>query len=711
MTLMFDIGLNTPLAFADAGELVADCMSEFRFPAKVSISAAAREHRVLSNPGAYSGKWGEGPFFVDHLDRVMDCLGKGSPYREVVTMGPSQVGKSEIGNNWQLHNVIYDPVDLLFVMPDRTSMDQYSQTQFNKMIDNCEKLQEKLLSNTLNLKRFRGADHYLLWPTGTTFRAKPFALGRLDDFDEIPTDISNQGDALALLYGRMGSFDAFGGTMVYVNSTPKLGTNAGIEALVAVGTDERLWVDCLMCGKPFALYVDRLQFEADGTPLDAAASAAVVCPHSDCGGVHVPREKRALLETYRWVGKGETACARADEAPGKVGVLTANARASFRLGGLFGFRPWSKIAELLRQAEIKFEVEQDDSGLKAFDQTIEGRNYIQRRRGELPIALTELEARALASPYVLGEVPPGVQVLVLAIDQQGNRFEAAVWGWGEGFQAWMVDRFAIDSIEVEGERPRRLRPFTRPEDFAAIHKYAMQKTYPLAGAPHLQMRIFNTVLDTGGGGRKDDRATDHAFIWWHAMVKGDPGAGRPPLPPTAITLFKGGNNWKAKKLLPPPTIDAKRQIKGAPQAELFIPNVNQLKNVLDERLNRREEGPGYIAFAKDTDPAHLAELRAETKQGDVWVRPDHTANETTDLYNMAYTAILRFGDRDASLAWVPDWARPPKGGLKKITRDEALEGVQNEGQPAPAKVQRIGRQGVSGKAPSRSRIRVRSHRS
>ena len=710
--LMVDVSAAAPLAFADAGMLVADCLSELRFPAKVSISKAARLHRYLNNPGAYSGRWGEGPHYVDHLDRVMDCLGKESIYREVVVMGPSQVGKSEIGNNWQLHNVIYDPSDLLFVMPDRTSLDQYSQTQFNKMIENAVHadgrpgaMQERLLSNTLNLKRFRGADHYLLWPTGTTFRAKPFALGRLDDFDEIPTDIADQGDALALFYGRMGSFDAYGGTMVYVNSTPKLGVNAGIEALVAAGTDERLWVDCLMCGDPFALYLDRLQYEGEGSPLDAAESAVVLCPNPECGGVHVQRDKRALLQTHRWVGRGEQACSRADDPVGKVGELTRNARAAFRLSGLFGFRPWSKIAELGRQADIKFEVEQDDGGLKTFDQTIEGRNYVPRHRGEAPIGQTELQARALASPYVLGEVPPGIEVLIAAVDQQGNRFEVAVWGFGQGFRAALIDRFNIKAIEVEGQRPRGLKPFTRAEDFAAIHKYVMQNTYPLAGAPHLRMKLLNTVLDTGGL----DNATDNAFAWWHAMVKGDPGAGRPPLSPDAITLFKGGNVLKGR-LLPPPTADAKRQIKGAPQAELFIPNVNRIKDILETRLNRRDDGPGYISFPRDTDPAHLAELKAETKVGEIWVRTPHTANETIDLYVMAYTALIRFGDRDASLGWVPAWARPPRGGPVKLEAGP-LDQVEMGDEPAPAPTVRIGRQGPAGQGRAKARRKVRSVRS
>jgi phage terminase large subunit GpA-like protein len=132
---VLDVGQHAPLAFADPRAVVASGLGELRFPERISPSVAARRHRRLNNPGAYSGPWGAGPYFTAHLDRIMDCLATGSRYREVGLMGPSQVGKSEIGNNWQLHAVLYDPADMLFVMPDRTSIDSYVKTQFDKMIE------------------------------------------------------------------------------------------------------------------------------------------------------------------------------------------------------------------------------------------------------------------------------------------------------------------------------------------------------------------------------------------------------------------------------------------------------------------------------------------------------------------------------------------------------------------------------------------------
>lgn len=701
---MLDFGQHDQLGFADAGALVARCLGEMRLPEKVKVSESARRHRLLANPGGYSGPWGEGPYFTSFLDRPMDCIGPDAPYAEVGVMGPSQTGKSEIGNNAQLHKVIYSPTDMLFVMPDRTSIDSYVKTQFDKMIELTPALQDRMLSgasaDTINLKRFLGADLHFLHPSGPTFRARPIPWGRLDDLDDIPTDIGDQGDAVSLMRGRMGGFSAYGGTKIYVNSTPKLGPGRGIEAFVAAGTDERLWVDCLHCHDPFALYFDRLDYDKGGSPADAAASASVACPH--CGSLHLPREKRPLLETFRWVGKGEEAVPWRDSNSGKSGDLIDNVRASFRFDGLFGFRHWGEIARVAREAEIAFEVEQDEGPLKAFDQTIVGRNHVARRSGGEAVALSDLELRAKASPYVMGQVPPGGLVLVAAVDQHANRYEVAVWAFGLGFRAWLVDRYALISIEENG-RHRSVKPFTTPEDWSVLHEQVMSRSYPMAGAPQLRMKIFNTAVDTGGL----DNATDNAFSWWHAMVAGDAMSKRPPLPPTAITLIKGGNKLNAR-LLPPPTVDAKRQIKGAPQAELFVPNVNRMKDILDTRLCRREDGGGFISFPRDVTSAHLAELRAEVKVGEQWTRDAHVANETWDLYLYAYTAVLRFGGSDASLSWVPDWARPPRDAPKVLPPPAPMpHGDDREGQgdPDPVPVQRPVARGVPRRPQRRRGVR------
>ncbi|AKM09868.1 terminase gpA endonuclease subunit [Croceicoccus naphthovorans] len=711
---MLDFGQHDPLAFADAQMLVASCLSQMRFPERVSPSTAAVRHRVLENPGAYSGPWGDGPFYVEHLNRIMDCLWSDSPHREVGVMGPSQVGKSEIGNNSQLHTIIYDQADTLFIGPDRVLIESYVKKEFDKMIEHAVAfedvgdLKSRLLpgagSDTLNLKRFYGADFFFFWPTGSRLRALPFSRIRIDDLDEISTDIDNQGDAVSLAHGRMGSFEAFGQTMLYVNSSPKLGPRAGIEAFVAAGTNERLWVDCLdsECGTPFPMEYEQLMFDRGGSPADAAASAEMACPK--CGCCFGQKEKRALMETHRWIGRGETAVPRSENPTGKTGELEQNTRASFRLDGVQGFRPWSEIAQRARRAEIALEYEQDEGPLKSFDQTILGRNYRVRSSGEAPVSEDELVLRAKASAYALGEVPPGVEVLIATIDQQGNRFEVGVWGFGTHFRAWLIDRFPILTVEENGKQ-RPLRPFTRPEDWAVIHEKVMSRSYPLAGAPHLRMKLFNTAVDTGGL----DAATDNAFAWWHAMVSGDAGSGRAPLPPTAITLIKGGNNPKARKL-PPPTIDAKRQIKGAPQAELYLPNVARLKDIANVALNRREDGPGYVQFPRDIAPEYLAELRAETKQGDVWIRDPHDANETWDLMIYARAVLLRFGGDDSALAWVPAWARPPRGGPAKLETGPPDRDPVDNFDPTASPVVKIEKAQKTGGSRPRQRRGIRTRR-
>ena len=330
-----------------------------------------------------------------------------------------------------------------------------------------------------------------------------------------------------------------------------------------------------------------------------------------------------------------------------------------------------EIAQLGRAAEIKLEYEQDDTDIKAWDQTIIGRNYVLRTTGDDPVTEDELVLRAQASPYVLREVPPGVLVLIASIDQQGNRFEVSVWGFGLHFRAWLVDRFALVATVGEDGRQRPLAPARRPEDWSVIHAEVMRRTYPLAGAPHLEMKLFNTIVDTGGGGTAEDAATDNAFAWWFSMVQGDVATGRAALPATAITLVKGGNKPNAKTL-PKPQPDVKRQIKGAPEALLYVPNVNRIKGILNRRLNRKDDGPGYISFPRDVDPMHLAELRAETEVDGVWKREPHRNNETWDLYVYAYTVVLIFGGGDANFGWVPVWAQPPRGAPVRL----AGEGIQ-----------------------------------
>ena len=588
-----------PPKFADPRSIVRRAFGEILFPERISVLEAANRHRNLRNPGAYSGPWRDSPAADDHLDEPMNALAMSDPCTIVAVVGPSQAGKSEIGNNWQVHSVLYDPADMGFWLSDKNLIHSYVTTQINKLLDECPDVKKRQLdtasADNIYLKQFKGCDWHFLWPTGSQFRARPFSRGRLDDYDEFDDDIDGQGNAVSLFMGRTTSFAEYGWKL-YVNSSPKLGPKKGIEPLVVGGTSKRRWVDCLQCGAPFQLCHERLTFKRDGTALEARETACIGCP--ECGGVHQPSDKPALLRTGRWIGKGEHAT-----PGGKAGELEPNTVDSYWFEGVFGFATWPDLAEGERTAEIAFEEHQDEQPLKSFYQTKVGRNYVSRSSGDAPVTVDALTERAEDSGYTLGQVPDGVIAITMTVDLGVDRFSVAAVGHGVGNRAWIIDRFDILSLD---DGITKLEPFRRREHWSVLKTKVLARTYPLQRDPSLRMKIFCTGVDTGGS----DDATDNAYSWWHDMIR----AG---VPSTAITLLKGGNRPNGR-LLPAPTVDAKRQVKGAPECELFIPNVNRMKDIADYRLRRPEPGPAFVALPRNMNPKHIAELRAEDKVEGLW---------------------------------------------------------------------------------------------
>jgi len=643
-----------PPRFANVRATLRIAFGEVRFPEKLTPMEAADRHRNLRNPGAYSGPWRESPIPMQHLVLPTNNLAMTSHYAIVAVMGPSQMGKSEIGNNWQLHSVIYDPADMAFYSPTKELTASYVTTQINKLLEECPDVAARQLTtasaDNIYLKQFRGCDWHFLWPTGPNFRARPFSRGRLDDYDDFDDDIADQGDAVSLFSGRTTSFLEYG-SKLYVNSSPKKGPKRGIEALVASGTARRWWVDCQQCAEPFEMAWERLSFPTDCSAIESGKKAVMVCPH--CGRPHEHSEKSFLMATGRWVGKGEIAVSRASgKNDGIDGEIEPNTIDSYYWDGVFGLAPWANMVQRFRLAEQRFEDHQDEGPLKSFFQTVVGRNYVSRSSGDAPMTVDALTERAQASDYRMGEVPDGVVAITMTVDLGIDRFSVMAVGHGVGNRAWIIDRFDILTLD---DGITKLEPFRRREHWSVLYTKVLKRTYPLKRDPSIRVPVFCTGVDTGG----TDDATDNAFAWWHDMMTGSRRERRPALSPTHITLLKGGNK-PTGKILPPPTVDAKRQIPGSPQVELFIPCVNRVKFMADFRLRRMEPGPAYIGLPRDLSAKHIAELRAEEEVEGVWEKPDGVRNESWDLFIYAIVVMIRLVGWDQNLTGVPLWARPPR---------------------------------------------------
>lgn len=659
---------EAPIRFAAPAAVLARAFVHLAVPDRLSVVDAALKYRVLENTGGgYSGPWSfdDGPY----LRRPMECLSPDNGYSTVAVQGPGQCGKSDIGNNWMLQTGVCDPANMMMLAPDKNVLSDYIVSEIDKMLRLTPALRQRLLDTSSAdnrfIKQFVGSTWFFVWPVKSQLRMRAVPRARVDDYDAIPEDIDGEGNALSLLGIRQTTFEGFEKT--YVNSSPALGEDRGIEAVVAAGTDERWVVRCLHCSAPFILDFDAcFKWDNTGTPEQARASACVVCP--TCGGVHEPRAKRQLMATGAWVGAGQVML-----ADGSIqGKLRPSATASFRIDGLMGFSSWALLAQLVREAEIEFEKIGDEFKLRTFYNGRIGKNYASRLEQAQEIDVDGLKERALQGGYSLGEVPAGVVCLTAAVDVQSNRFAVTVLGWGQGLESWLIDRF--DILQLEDGRTR-IDPARHPEHWGVLVRKVLWRTYPTQEDPAVMLSIVNTGIDTGG----IEGVTDNAFQFWFAAM-------RLGVPATSITLIKGGNNPKAR-LLPPPTVDADRgrrngKKQGEPDAEFFVPNVHRIKDMVDARLRRPQPGPLYCNFPVDIDPAYLDEITAEHKVRGLWEKKQGRANETLDGYVYNIAALTRHAGNDTSLAWVPEWARPRRRGDAPAA---AIAATPDLSPPAPVK--------------------------
>lgn len=567
---------------------------------------------------------------------VKDALGDGET-AEVDLMGPTQLGKTEIGMAWIGHCIDQNPGDFLVCQSAKDLADDFVKRRLAPMVEKVEAVKGALLptasADNVFLKQFRGMLLSTIWPVAGQFQARPIKNGWLDEYDKYPDDIEGHGDGRSLLSGRQPSFE--GRDTKFITSSPSREDGSGIEALVLMGTDERLVPECPQCG-------ERVEFDTirdlhyEGTsPDEAEATAYVKCPVHGC--ILRPDDKYELMASLNRLPNKGFVAKRPEAGP---------RHRSFRLDGFFGWRSWGSMARLHAEAVLAFEARQDEGPLRTYYNTVAGKNYRSVLMGEKPLEADDL-ARLKEKSWRLGTVPKGPVVITVAVDCQADRFECAATGYADGMESWLIDRWSIDVLE---DGVTQLEPFRQPEHWRVLLPL-FDKTWPLAGLKGVRSpKPLAVAIDTGGGGEKNvATATENAKKFWHLAV----AAG---VPKARIMLLKGSSNYEAPLVRPARRDD--RKLKGSAirnSPELWIVNSNAAKFIIDARLRRTTPGPGYVHMPGDIEDQHLAELTAEqlNKKGK-WekVRP---RNETLDLVIYDWFALIKppFAKSRSTMRWVP----------------------------------------------------------
>ncbi|HUD30427.1 MAG TPA: terminase gpA endonuclease subunit [Novosphingobium sp.] len=576
------------------------------------------------------------PGLLPFLDEVMDACSDPET-GEVGDMGPSQGGKSLVGEAFIGFSIHQEPQPFLMTQPDKIAAETFIKLRVNALMDSMPVLKAELApgvsSDNMHLKLFKSGVYLgAAWPVKSHFRGRPYCRGWLDDFDAISADIEGEGDAVGLLESRFAFFK--GQDTKLVSSSPAK-EKGGIEAFVAAGTDERLQPVCPDCGDRIELDTIRdLKFELGGDAELAAETAHVVCPANGC--ILEPEARHELLRSLK-------------ELP-RRGFVAHNRsagtyRRTFRRDGLLSLNSWDDLARQWRAAQIAWDDLQDEGPLRTFYNTKAGKNYRSKLSGEKPIESTALRDRR-ENGWLLGTVPRGPVVLVLVIDVQHDRFECAVVGTATGRETWLVDRFAVDVLD---DGLTGLAPFVHKEHWRVLLPL-FDRRYPMmeGGRKIGEAPILSVTIDTGGSDKAGDQATEGAkFFWQEARAAG--------IKPNRITLVKGGSNINGQ-LMPTGQFADKKTKGGARKtsARLWIPNVHKIKNMIDARLRRTVPGPGYIHLPEDLTEEHLDELTAEEIVKGKWAKR-RTRNETWDLLVYAEAAILRppFAQSKPHMRWVP----------------------------------------------------------
>lgn len=592
----------------------------------MTVSEWAIEHRSYD------------PIALPWQVEIMDALG--SPeVAEIGLMGPAQAGKSEIGLAWLGWTIDHSPADFMICQPDKTLAQDFVVRRVAKMIKETPALTSQLLpdvgADNIFLKQFRAMLLSSIYPVVAQFRARPIERAWLDDYDaygDADGNIEGKGSAVSLVDDRATSFE--GREKKFVSSSPQSEKGAKIEAFTVEGTNERLMPVCPQCGDRIELDLRRdLRFDDTGTADKAEETAHVNCPANGCE--LLPDDQRRLLDSLIDLpAKGFVA----------KNVKVSRRRRTFHVDGLLALTSWPKLARKWREGQIEWQLRQNEAELIGFFNGKGGYNYRSILSGEKPLEVSALLARREIG-WRAGTVPAGVRVIVITVDVQNNRFECMAFGWGDGLEGWLIDRWAIETLD---DGLTQVQPLRYREHWGALLPL-FSREWKLADGSGRTVKALTVAIDARGG------ESDLSAGFWHM-------ASAAGIHPSRVTLLQGGNNPKADLISRARRADQKT--KGGAKRNSpsrWTVNVHAGKNILDARLRRETPGPGYIHLNQDVSDVHLDELTAEEKQKGKWVKV-RARNETLDLMVMAYSAILRppFAQSKTTMAWVPPAFRVPQ---------------------------------------------------
>ena len=401
------------------GIAAAEMRARLRPPVRMTVSEWADRYRILSPESSPEpGPWRTSR--VPYLREIMDTLGD-PLVRRVCWVAASQVGKTEVVNNYVGRSIDQNPGPILVVQPTLNMAEIWSKDRFTPMIRDTARLRAKIADprardsgNTMLHKTFTGGRLSIVGansPSGLASR--PIRDALFDEVDRYPSSVGSEGDPISLGEQRTRNF--WNRKVFYVSSPGDLATSRIWQEWEASDM-RRYFVPCPHCEHRQVLEWKNVKWETEeveGEALHRPGTAVYVC--ANCGAIFEEMNKRRMLELGEW-------CATNPDGrfPG------------FHLSALYS--PWVTWAEL---AALWLEKKRSPEELKTFINLQLGEPWEERDQAFEP---TDLASRAEKYPE---QIPHGVGVLTAFVDVQADRLELSIRGWGEREESWLIGHHRI----------------------------------------------------------------------------------------------------------------------------------------------------------------------------------------------------------------------------------------------------------------------------
>jgi phage terminase large subunit GpA-like protein len=590
---------------ADAFELHDLAFSEGLMPADpMTVDQWADRHRILSTKGSAE----PGPWRTDrtpYLREPMQCLSPSSPWRRVVLMFGSQMGKTEVVLNWLGAIIHLWPAPTLLVQPTLDMAKRLNRQRLEPLLRETPVLSDLIAparardsGNTMFLKEFRGGLFVLTGAnSGSGLQSMPAAYLLADEVSSYPFEADDKGDPLENAEARTSTFPM---GKVLITSTPGTRGMCRITSEYESRSDRRQLAVLMPCCGSLEVLRWREHMKWDKPEGEVFAQ----CPA--CGERVSEHHKTKMLAGAVW------------QATAKGDGITAG----FHLPGWYAPAGWTSWEQIR------------DEFLRAKTDPLLLKGWVNKRAAEAwedeAVAVINAEglmARAQAETFSSGTCPEGVVLLLMAVDTQDTWLETTVWGFGRGEEMWRIWHQKVEGSPAEADVWEQIDSIRRTE-------------WPMEGGGTLTVR--HCGVDTGG------HFTQEAYEYCRQRAR------------ESVVALKGSSTKAAPALGKGSRVDVNARGQTIKRGlTLYQVGGDTLKRTVYARLKRDAPGPGAIHLPNDVTEEYLQGLTCErlvpkmVKGFQVlgWENPSGARNEPLDLtvYSLAILELVKRRYNRASL--------------------------------------------------------------